>query len=152
MHKFPIEEEFNEIKNRREIIIILLVILIGFPIACLYFVSFIGNYQVKKELTAYQPIIDEIIEYKNIHNVYPDTIRSVKTKSKKFPYYKYETYNNNEDFVFLVSTYKYNPRIPYNGNYRYCSNKDLIGCNPELSDRFVEYYTVGNWVETYYND
>ncbi len=148
MQNYPIDNKSDGIKSCLFFFAMIFVI----PILILSIFAFIDGIQTKIALKQYQPVIDYIEDFKSANGVYPNNIAQIQVNSQKFHYYNYETYNNQQDFIFLVSDYEYDPKWPYLGVYRYCSNKNLDGCNPELSDRFVEYNTIGDWVETHYND
>ena len=150
MYEYLTESEIK--RNRRITVLLLLTMPFVLLLVTLKFFSFVEYHKTAYELKKYQPLIDSINEYKKENDIYPDNIEKIEVNSKKFPYYTYETYNNKQDYIFLVNDSEYDPKFPSSGIYRYCSNINLDDCNPEINNRFVERYTVDNWVVTYYID
>jgi len=139
-------------KNKILTIFLLLFLPFVLLLTTVQILSCVNDYQIRRGLKEYQPVINYILEYKKGNGIYPDNVGNIKIKSKKFPYSKYETHKNKQDFIFLVGDFEYNPELPLSGTYRYCSNINLEDCNPTVKDRFVEHYAEGNWVVTYYTD
>lgn len=158
MHNCQMEYELDEKKNRRGVIVLMIVtlfiIFLGVPFASLCFEIFMYTRQIQNGLEAYRPMVDYINEYKDINNLYPDNVTNLKIVSKELPYFVYKTYNNKTDFILFVSKYEHQPEPPYIGHYRYCSTINLDGCTPlyESENKIIEYYNLGTWIGTYYND
>lgn len=102
------------------------------------------------QLEDYRPIINHIKLYQVQKGKFPKNISSFKIYSKSYPYYSYETFNNEKDFVLSVSKYEFKKHCIF--CYRYCSNRELPGCKAIGFSKGSTYWQLGNWVYEYLDD
>ena len=72
------------------------------------------------KLEKYEPLIEQIEEYKSKNGIYPVNIEDT---IKKFPHFKYEPYSDGSNYVLKVSD-----NDLWNIEYNYCSDKEDEYC------------------------
>lgn len=92
----------------------------------------VNPYYLKK----YDPIIEQIEEYKAKNGAYPKKVEDSAKKYKNFYYY---TRNNDKDYILRVSNY-------YTKVFNYCSNKEFDECHPHKTN-YADYIQFGKWIE-----
>lgn len=102
-------------------------------------------------LKDYDPAIKYIENYKSKNGKYPKNINTLKIKSENYPNYKYITYNNNKDFVLLVSDYELDPNGAMYG-FRYCSSEKLPDCKAIGYKDGNNSLKIGKWVYLFDDD
>lgn len=105
---------------------------------------------ITHQLDAYRPIINDIKTYKKQNGKYPKNIQLNKIVSKPYPYYSYQTFTDNKDFILSVSQYEIKNDCVF--CYRYCSSQTLPNCKAIGYYKGSTYWRLGEWVYEYFND
>lgn len=98
-------------------------------------------------LEDYRPIINYIKNYKAKNGKYPKNVNLIKVNSKKFPYYKYQILNDQNDFTLSVSENKGS----FIYCYRYCSKEELADCKAIGYNNGLIYWKIGDWIYKTYD-
>ncbi len=94
------------------------------------------------QLDKYKSTIKYLENYKNKNSKYPANLSVQNANPEEFPFISYTTYNNQKDFILIVSPYKYIE----SGSFRYCTKSTLPQCNPTgITEREV-ILNISNWV------
>lgn len=90
------------------------------------------NFKIQK----YEPVIEQIEQYKKENSVYPD---SAEDTVKLYKNFSYRVLNDNKDYILTISNH-------YTKEFNYCSNVILSGCHPETTSH-VYYKEFGKWIK-----
>ena len=113
----------------------------GLIIVALIAGGYIDELIEKISLSKYEPIIQQLEDYKQKNGVYPDSIEDKVGVYKEFSY-KPQDYN--KDFVLNLSNH-------WTMSYYYCSNDEYYYCQEGWHDG--GYYTkIGKWTKADYSD
>lgn len=124
--------------------IILTAIISGYFI---YLAPSIESHVVSKGLQEYQPIINDIEQYKTKNGNYPEKLKKEVISPKIYHYYKYTACNNRKAYKLEVSNSNY-----FLPSYIYCSNKNLDECSKKFKSIDFAYIKTGNWLKKISSD
>lgn len=105
---------------------------------------------IMHQLDAYHPIINDIETHKKQNGKYPKNVSFNNVVSKSYPYYSYQTFNDNNDFILSVSQYKIENNCIF--CYRFCSSQALPKCKAMGYKHGYTYWQLGKWVYESFDD
>lgn len=94
------------------------------------------------QLDKYKSTIKYLENYKNKNSKYPANLSVQNANPEEFPFISYTTYNNQKDFILIVSPYRYIE----SGSFRYCTNNKLPKCQPTGINQREMILCISDWL------
>lgn len=94
------------------------------------------------QLDKYKSTIKYLENYKSKNSKYPANLSVQNANPEEFPFISYTTYNNQKDFILIVSPYKYIE----SGSFRYCTNNKLPKCQPTGINQREMILCISDWL------